>query len=260
VPVKKIFVIITVCLFYCVGCTPPPRTPVWENTKFKDLKRIKHTPQNALEAPLQFNMYVFALPADNFSAVKNVWNTLSIKPIQFISRHSFDENGFVAGVGKTAAWESIAKKLYDAKSKNLKTTDLVIFSGNQEYVPLLKLEAEKNVFYRAQDNQINGATLGPGETLLRLTAVTPPDVRGVCKLTIEPMFQNTAQSQTAPADANDLVFTASTFSVTMSPGDFVLLGPASFARQNMMLAGIFFSSPEESTVQLYMIVCAGVSN
>ena len=247
-PVKQILVIITVCLFYCTGCTPPPpKAPVWESVKFKDLVRKKHSPQNALESPMQFNMYIFSLPADNFIAVKDVWTTLSTKPIQFISHDSFDENGFAAGAGKTAMWEPIAEKLRAAKSTNLKTTDLVIFSKNQEYVSLLKLEAEKNIFYRTQDNKINGATLGPGEAVLRLTAVTPPDVRGVCKLTVEPMFKSTATPGEAPADANDLVFTTATFSVRMSPGDFVLLGPASFSRQDMTLSSIFFSSPDAST-------------
>jgi len=205
-------------------------------------------------------MYIFALPADNFAAVKDVWTTLSTKPIQFIRQNSFGENGFAAGVGKTAMWESVAKKLRDADSKNLKTIDLIMFSNNQEYVSLLQVETEKNIFYRTQDNQISGATLGPGETMLRLTAVTLPDVRGICKLTIEPIFQSTTKSKTVSADANDLIFTTATFNVRMSPGDFVLLGPASFSRQDMALGSIFFSSPKASTVQIYMIVCAGVSN
>ena len=259
-PVKQIFIIIAVCLFYCIGCTPPPKVPVWENVKFKDLARTKHSPQNALESPMQFNVYIFALPTDNFAYVKDVWTTLSTKPIRFISQDSFGENGFAAGVGKTTLWEPVAKKLRDANGKNLKTTNLIMFNNNQEYVSLLKLETEKNIFYRTQDNQISGATLGPGDAMLRLTAITPPDVRGVSKLTIEPMFKNMAPSQTASADANDLVFTTVTFSVKMSPGDFVLLGPASFSRQDMTLGSIFFSSPDTSTVQIYMIVCAGVSN
>jgi hypothetical protein len=258
--VKQIFVIIAVGLFYCIGCTPPPEAPVWENVKYKDLARAKHAPQSVLEAPLQFNMYIFALPANNFSSVKDVWTTLSTKPIRFMSKDSFGENGFAAGIGKTTQWEPIAKELRAARSKNLKTTDLVMFPGDQEYVSLSKLDAEKNIFYRTQDNQISGATLGPGETLLRLTAVTLPDVRGVCKLTIEPMFKNAAKSPIAPADANDLAFTSATFSVRMSPGDFILFGPVNFSPQDMTLSSIFFSSPDPLTMQIYMIVCAGVSN
>lgn len=242
-------------LFSCVGCAPP-KTPVWENVKYKDLAREKHSPQSVSESPLQFNVYIFSLPAGNFADIKDVWTPLSAKQIQCVSRDSFGENGFVAGTGTTALWQPVAEKLRAAKSKNLRTTDLVMFGGNQEYVSLLKLEAEKNIFYRTPDNQINGATLGPGEMLLRLTAVTPPDVRGVCNLTVEPMFKSAARS----ADANDLVFTAATFRAGMSPGDFVLLGPARFSRQAMTLGSIFFSSPDASTVQLYMIVCAGVGN
>jgi hypothetical protein len=261
VPVKQIFVIITICIFYCIGCTPPPsQTPVWENIKFKDLKHAKHSPQNALESPLQFNMYIFSLPAGNFAAVKDIWSNLSTKPIQFASQNSFGENGFAAGVGKTVMWEPIAEKLRAADGKNLKTIDLVMFPGNPEYVSLLSVDAEKNIFYRTQDNQINGATLGPGEAMLRLTAITPPDIRGVCKLTIEPMFKSMIKSLPASSDANDLAFTAAAFSVRMSPEDLILLGPASFSPQDMTLGSIFFSSPKTSTIQLYLIVCAGVSN
>lgn len=256
---KQISAIITVCLFCCIGCTPP-KAPVWEGVKFKDLARTKHSPQSVLESPLQFNVYIFALPADNFADVKDVWAALSTKPLRFVSTDSFGENGFAAGVGTTTQWEPVAEKLREAESKTIKKTDLIMFGGNREDIALLKLEAEKNIFYRTQDDQINGATLGPGETTLRLAAVTLPDVRGVCTLTIEPMFRNTAKPGNAAADANELVFAAATFSAKMSPGDFVLLGPARFSRQDMTLGSLFFSSPDTSTVQLYMIVCTGVSN
>jgi hypothetical protein len=257
--VKQIVVIIAVCLFYCVGCTPP-KTPVWENVKFKDLARAKHSPQNTPAPPLQFTMYIFALPADNFADIKDVWTALSTKPLRFSSPDLFGENGFAAGVGKTTTWEPIAEKLRQAESKTIKKTDLIIFSGSREDIALLKLEDEKNIFYRTQDDQINGATLGPGEMMLRLVAVTLPDVRGVCKLTVEPIFATTSKSPTILADTSDLAFAAATFSVQLSPGDFILLGPAGSSRQDMTLGGIFFSSPETSMMQIYMIVCAGVSN
>jgi hypothetical protein len=263
VPVKQIFAIITVCLFYCVGCTPPPpNTPVWENVKFKDLARTKHPSQsgNTFDSPLQFTVYIFSVPADNFSTAKDAWTTLAAKPIRFVEEDLFRKNGFAAGVGQTATWESVAEKLRAAGSKNQKTTDLIMFDANFNRLSLLRIDAEKSIFYRAPNNQISGVTLEPGEAMLRFSAATIPDMRGACKLTVEPVFKNNAKTDSISADTEELVFSAVSFTATMSQGDFVLLGSVNYANRDMTLSGIFFSSQDRPTAQIYLIVCTGVNN
>ncbi|MDO8303564.1 MAG: hypothetical protein Q7T18_10010, partial [Sedimentisphaerales bacterium] len=88
-----------VYLLLCVGCQPaPPESPVWERVKFKDLAAVKHSAQTdkTVSSPLQFTLYVFSIPADNFAAVKDIWTNLSAKSIRFTSEKLFGENGFVA--------------------------------------------------------------------------------------------------------------------------------------------------------------------
>jgi hypothetical protein len=261
--VKQIFAIITVCLFYCIGCTPsPPNTPVWENVKLKDLARTKHSAQSgtSLDSPLQFTMYIFSVPANNFSTAKDAWTTLTTKSIRFVGENLFRENGFAAGVGQAATWESVAEKLRAAEGKNQKTTELIIFDAGFNRVSLLRIDAEKNIFYRAPNSQISGVTLGPGEAVLRISATTIPDMRGVCNLTVEPGFKNNAKLGSLSADTEDVVFSAVSFKAKMSEGDFILLGPASYASHDMTLSGIFFSSQDQSAAQIYLIVCTGVNN
>ncbi|MDO8301781.1 MAG: hypothetical protein Q7T18_00920, partial [Sedimentisphaerales bacterium] len=138
--------------------------------------------------------------------------------------------------------------------------DLIMFDNGANRISLLHIDSEKNIFCRTQDNQVTGVTLGPGETMLRLTAAATPEVRGVCKLTVEPIFKSTAKPDSISAVSDELAFDTVSFIATLSPGDFILLGPAAYAPQDMTLGSIFFSSPDKSAVLLYLIVCTEVNN
>jgi hypothetical protein len=251
---KQISTIVLVCLLACLGCESigNPK-PVWEDIKFKELKAAKHSSQadKTILTLLQFNFYIISLPSDNFVAVNDIWTNLSKKAIHFTGGGLFTENGFAAGSGQSSQWPSIAEKLRAAQSKNRRTIDLIIPDKGTDYVSLLlKTNAEKNIFHKAKDDQVGGVTLGPGEAMFRLTAATITDMRGVCRLAVEPAFKS----------ADEVVFSEVSFTATMSPGDFILLGPARYFENDMTLSGIFFSSPGRPAMQLYLIICTGVNN
>jgi hypothetical protein len=256
---KQISQIVLACLFIGAGCqSVAPEPPVWEQVKFKDLAPSRNPQQT--DTPLQFNVYFFSVPAGNFPAVKDIWTTLAAKQIRFNNAGLFSQNGFVAGFGQQTAWPAVAEKLRNADTKSQKTIELIIPANNTDSVSLLRLDAEKNIFYKAQYDQVSGVTVGPGQSFFRFTASTIPDMRGVCRLTVEPIFQSTVRQYPTSGNTSELVFKAVSFSAQMSPGDFLLLGPSDYADQDMTLRGIFFSSPGQSAAQIYLIVCAGVNN
>jgi len=261
--VKRLSILILSSLSICVGCqSVPAQKPVWEQVKLKELSAAKHSPQSdkARGQPLQFNVYVFSVPRANFRDVKGIWAKLSTKQIRFNGGNLFNENGFLAGFGQAAAWPPVAEKLKNADSKNLKTINLIMLDNSTERILLLQSDSEQNIFFKAQDNQLNGVTLGPGEAMLRITAATIPDKRGVCNLTIEPTFNPSAKPSSPLVDNEEIVFNSVSLTAQMSAGDFLLLGPANYASQGMTLSSIFFSSGDKSSAQLYLIICLGVNN
>lgn len=258
---KRIIAIVWLCLL-CFGCQPPPaQEPVWENVKFSELRSPHKTKdgQNP-ESMLQFKVYTFLVPADNLAGIKEIWTNLLTKQMHFNNPELFEQNGFVAGFGQAESWKNVAKKLRAAESKNLKTIDLIIPDNNTDHIFLLENEAEKNIFYKAQGNQVSGVTLGKGELALRVTASTIPDMRGVCRVTVEPSFHDTTKHNLMPGKPEEIIFNTASLNAKMTPGDFILLGPANYTEQDMTLAGVFFSVPDKSAVQLYLIMCAGVNN
>jgi hypothetical protein len=255
--------VITMCILICAGCrSANEKTPVWGDVKIKELAAARHSQPtgSVVEPSVQFNVYIFSVPAANFASARDSWTTLSTKSILFTNLDLFGKNGFVVGAGRTDTWEPIAEKLRAAGGKNQRTVDLIMPPNNTDYVSLIRFAGEKNIFYRMENNQVNGVTLGPGEAMLRLTAATIPDMRGVCSLTVEPIFKNVAKPDVSSAGADELAFNTVSFRAKMSPGDLILLGPANYAKQDMTLSGIFFAAQNQPVVQLYLIVCMEVSN
>jgi hypothetical protein len=263
VPVKKIFVIINVCLLCFISCTPAPtKTPVWEQVKFKDLAHPKKTDPagNFGRLPLQFTFHIFSVPPANFDFVKDLWQNLSDKPLHFADKNIFRENGFMAGAGQAETWRSAAEKLRTANAKNLKTIDLIIFDNNPSDVSLISSDHERNIFYRTADNQISGVTLGKGEAMFRISAAAVSDMRGVCNMTVEPLFKNTTSSDNSSGLGGELSFGTASLTAKMSPQDFVLIGPANYTPRGMTPESVFFLPPDNSSIQIYLIVCTGVNN
>lgn len=244
----------------CPGCQKPQQKPVWEDIKFRELAAPRHTPsaQNRLEPPFQFDVYIFNVPLESFSELKTAWQALETEKITFKSRQFFNQNGFAAGLGQRETWPGIAEVLRGIESENSRTVDLIMADNSTERVFVKQLDSEKNIFYKTQTGQLSGSTVGPGKALIRLTASTIPDRRGVCRLTVEPAFTGTERSALAAAP-EEITFDSMPFTATMSQGDFVLLGPRE-TKQEMALGSIFFSLPDKPEVQLYLIFCMRVNN
>jgi hypothetical protein len=258
---KKLAILLGLVLALA-GCQgPEPEKPVWQDIKFKELAIAKHSSpaQNPLQPPFQLNVYIFDVPIGNFDIVRACWDNLDRKQIRFKNEEIFSQNGFLAAMGSTSVWPKVAEKLHQADSKTLKSVDLIMANNDTERIPVSQIDAEKSIFYKTLNGQISGATVGPGKAMLRLTASTISDMRGVCRLTIEPAFTSTIRSGISAGAPEEIIFDSMPFTARISQGDFILLGPAITA-QEMALGSLFFETPDKTTVQIYLIFCVKVNN
>lgn len=240
-------------LVVCLGgCTSPEKEPIWERVKIGDLAP-SHTgkgPSRLWLRTINFDVHIFEIPADNISALDELWPMLYQQPLQLNHKAAFAANSFSAGFGQLPMWEKIAEVLRGARGNRAGTISLLLPDGRPQDVFVAALPSEQTIFYVTSEGLTEGATVGPGRFSLRIKADKIPGARGVCKLTAVPAFSPPVRIAIPllrrRAKSGEFLFGSAGFSLKMSPGDFVLLGPDKYLSHQITLGSLLFSKPEGS--------------
>ena len=117
----------------------------------------------------------------------------------------------------------------------------------------------KDIIYASSARQFETVPLGPGEIVLRIKAEKIPEARGICTLNVKPAF--TAQN----LRQDEYPFTPLSFTVRISPGYFLFLGPTDSVVPKDSLANLFFRKQgrgaeqgKEEYIKTYLLVCTGI--
>lgn len=269
---KNIVVAITLCsvLAGCQKNVAPE--PFSSKVKIGDLASVQHkaNPDNiAKVVPVFCSVYVLSLPEENLSVLGGIWRDIPDKAIRFKDAGLFKENFLGAGMGKSSQWDPIAKRLESAGANHDHTSILTIVDDgtgqkNEVSVQVAQLSDETTIFYKTDQGQPYGATIGPGKITLKIRARVLPGARGVASVRIVPAFEPYAAMRNTSLlepENQELIFEPAQFGVSMEPGDFVLLGPLSFIPQEQTLNTKLFSKPQaRGTVQIFLIVCTKVGD
>jgi len=240
--------------------------PVWEQVKIGDIVPTTGTRgQDAhLLKTINFNVYVFELPADNISVLDGIWPMLYTKPLQFNDYEAFSANSFLVGFGQLPMWNRIRGLLLSGGAEKTETVSLLLTDGQHRDYSVSRLESEQTVFYIPSGGTMEGATIGPGKIALRITTEKDPTSRGVCDVNFLPVFTPLLSSAipqlAARAKLKEFLFTPVGFGLKMSPGDFVFLWPGKYSKDQITLSSLFFSRPKsrKPVVRAYMFICAMV--
>jgi len=245
-----------ITLLVCVialltGCKPSQEdVPVWKQVKVGDLAppHIGKHPGGQLLKTMNFNVYIFEIPADNVGKLDNVWQMLYMKPLQFNDYDAFGANSFSAGFGQIRMWNKIIGSLSAAGAVKIRTISLLLPDNQSTDIAVARLYRQQSVFYVARGGSMEGATIGPGRLVLRIKAKKVPSSRGVCEVDVLPAFTFSAGTSVPSVRGRigERLFTSANFGLKMSPGDFFLLGSGSYTSDRISLAGLFFSKPEGS--------------
>lgn len=267
-----------VLLSFClIGCANPEEEPIWENVKIGDLapRRGGKPPSARLIKTINFDLHIFEMPAENIDKLDDTRKNLYTRPLRFNSLHAFGANSFSVHFGQIRMLDEIYNLLLAASGKILAKVSLMLAEDLPESIAITGLNGPRTIFFTSTYGSREGANIGPGILALRLKAQTIPGSRGVCNVTVYPVFSPPIRRGAIPQlDARtklrEFPFSAAAFGLKMGPGDFVLLGPKEYISDQTALGGLFFSNPQGSlffseterkppelkpAVRIFLLVC-----
>jgi hypothetical protein len=267
------------------GCNPPKDDkPVLEDITIGDLAPPDRAQRPGVQRlkTINFNVYVFELPAENVRALDEVWQVLYTKPLRLNDFNAFSGNSFSVGFGEMQIWNRIAEVLGTADAKKMPTVSLLVPEGQAQDVAVRSLYKEQPVYYVSGGGSMEGPTVGPGRLALRIKARKIPGARGVCYVEVHPVFSPPFMSSIPHladrAKAGEVPFVSAGFGLKMSRGDFFFLGPEEYISHGATLGSLFFSIPEgtfffskpeggaltgrrerKPAVRVFLVVCTSVN-
>jgi len=272
---------------FLAGCEAPESDkPIWEQVKIGDLvppDSGKRPSEGSLKT-INFEVYVFEMPAENINVLAEIWPMLYAQPFRFDDYGAFGANSFSVGFGQIQMWDEIGGLLDAGGAKMMPTVTLLLADGQTDDVTITSIYREQSVFYISSGGSMRGATVGPGKLVLRIKAEKIPGSRGVCNVRVHPVFSPPVASSipqlAVRAKAGELAFISAGFQLKMSPGDFFLLGPEKYISDQISLGSLFFSKPEGSlfftkiksesspsavrperkpAIRVFLLVCTGMN-
>ncbi len=258
------FIVFVGVFFLPSGCGGDKDKPIWQDVKITDLAPSYSgaKPDRQLQM-IDFDVYIFEMPAEAVTVLDDVWPVLSTQSLRFNNRNAFGANLFSAGFGSGSMWDKVGQALRSGGARKIRKISLYLFEAQANDVIASRLYGKENMFYLADQGRREQITVGPGTFVLRLKAERIASAKGVCKVSVMPVFSPLAASSipqlAARIKAGEVPFEAVGFELKMAPGDFVFLGPKKYVSRQAGLSGRFFSrAGDEPAVRVYLIVFGAI--
>lgn len=280
-PRLVLYVLLSFCL---IGCAIPEEEPIWEKVKIGDLAPYHgdKPPEARLIKTINFDVDIFEIPAENISRLDDIWlswRTDFRRPVRFDSFYAFSANSFAVRIGQIPMWNRIHELLLAAGGQKITRVSLLLADSEAQTIAVTGLDSPRTVFFTSRRGSREGANIGPGILALQIRAQKIPGLRGVCDVTVCPVFSLPATGGSIPqlaarAKLREFPFDAAAFGVRMSPGDFAFLGPERYISDQTTLSGLFFSKPKGSlflsatsrkgpgykpAVRIFLLVCTAIN-
>jgi hypothetical protein len=240
------------------GCAAAEK-PIWERMKITDLE--PPSKEHGVIEPLRtinFDAYVFEIPAENIKILGQIREILSTQPLHFNNHDTFQANSFFAGFGQIQMWGKVSEVLRGAGAEKAETNSLLLPDGQADDIFVARLRREQTFYYVSSKGLTEGVTLGQGALVLRIKAEKIAASRGVCGVTIQPVFVSRLSTYEKP---DEFYFTSCGFELKMSGDDFVILCPEEYISGQATLNGLLFSrSVIRPVIRIYLIFCVTVSD
>ena len=257
-------IVLSYVIFFLVGCGAPVQKPIWEEMKIGDLRpaRISKDKYEQFKN-IHFMVYFFEIPAENIGKLDDVWPMFYTKPLKFNNYSAFSKNFFSVGYAQTSQWDKIRELLTASGGKKVESISLLIQNGQSSDIFIRRLRKPQDIFYVAETGGMEGKTLGPGKLLFRVKVEKIPEQRGVCNVSISPMFSppidNAISMLASRQREGEFVFDSAAFELKMSSGDLFFLAPKKYINDNMTLPSFFFTKTQpEPVIRTILFVCTRI--
>lgn len=246
-----------------IGCgQEKPKQPNIKGITLRDLTPINPTREETELINITLDILAFEIPLDNLYMLTQIWPNLNTDTISFVDTPGFAANDFALGSGQGWMWRHVSEIFEPAGAKRIASERLLMRKGQEDYFQVARLRKKGNIFYFNQSRAYQPVPVDNGILILKIAAEYIPHQRGICTINARPAFKPRG-SHLRRKGTQLLVekheFSSLGFSIVMSPGDFLLLGPAAFPQDANSIGQFFFiPSRKKPTVRLYAILCTSI--
>jgi hypothetical protein len=256
---------LTALITSCNGQKQQNAKPVWEDVKLGDLAPTGQKPQIQRLDSINFQVNIFETPAENTGKLNEISKTLYTQPFRFKHFKAFGANSFSVGFGRTSLGNQIFDMLSEAGAKRVGSSVILLSDGRYDDLPVNRLFNRTSIYYTSTDGSIKTKSIGPGQLALRIKAQKIPGLRGVCNVSFTPVSPSPLKQLTTKSsdssESNDTFFESCSFSLKMSPGDFIYLRPLQYISHQNSLGSFFFSrAAARPYVVSFLIICTQISD
>ena len=239
----RIFLIIPA--IWLTACEQPKRSTAQTALSGIKISDIAPTFSDRLGPEIVFQIFTFEFPAQRVLELERFFENLRLQPLSFANYKAFKANGFSAGFGRGREWNLVAEQLRRTEARETLSNTLIVFDNTGDAIGAVWVDAGQTIFYFGEDGSVGGLSPGMGRLILQLKAEPLPEVRAVAKVVIQPVFrQGMEESLNRLAGIEKIdekVFSFARFSLKMSDGDFILLGPSEYKKDKTLLSSLFFA-------------------
>ena len=265
---------------FCLSGCPQAQdeVPIWETVKIGDLAPYEGDRPAAPETlkTVNLDVYIFEVPGMNVHKLDRIRKTFYVRPLRLKNYPSFEADSFQIRFGQGERWKEIQDLVLAAGGQRVANVSLMLPDAMPETIAVAGLDRPQSVFFTAPDGSRQAANIGPGVLGLRVQAETIPGAKGQCSVSAYPVFSppthRAVPELNLRAKLREFPFTTAAFGLTMSPGDFVYLGPKQYLTDPTTLGGLFFSNPKgnlffgkteaaefKPCTRVFLLFCTGIN-
>jgi len=280
--------------FALAGCQEEQNKPVRPQVQSTKLSDIQPLYKPDMPPELHFRIYTFQLSRNNLANTNRIFEILEKEKFQFTNPEAFKANGFAAGFARADAWQQLGEGLQQAKAVGVRDSAMIVFDDGSQDLFFANTKQKRSIdYYRSQHDSFK-KDITQGQLAWRIRAWPSEDKEKTALIQIMPVSKPDIPPGINPLTRRKrskvVLFNTLGFELEMTPGDFVVLLPASDdpdtnpntmyptdaeesgssketqktgAESNLeksTLGSLFFEVESKPLIRLFVVVCVGTGN
>ena len=261
------------CLYglFC-GCLAPPNSP--HDSASLTAQRAELSPLRGRSSPadagsihvvdLAFDVIRIDMPADGIRHSLKIWNHVDEMRIGAETVAQLARNGVRMGIATDEGWTAM-RVIFDACEARWEQQQMIGQRGLPLSIEIGAVESSEPIFYYDARHKLQGKTFSAGKKLVNLGFGYRPELGGVIDLQVGMEVRHDrgvmawekrgGVIREVPA-FDRKVFHDLDVSLSLNPGEFLILGPSARAAETYLIGSRFFTRDEGGSAYEIMFFIA----
>lgn len=288
------YALLSALVFALAGCQEAQNVPFQPQAQSTKLSDIQPLYKPDMPPELHFKMYTFHVDKNNLANADRIFEIFEKDKFQFTNPDAFKANGFAASSAKAGLWQQLGEGLQQAKAVGVRDSAMIVFDDGSQDLFFANTKQKRSIdYYRSQHDRFK-RDITQGQLAWRIRAWPLEDKEKTAMVQIMPVSKPDIPPGAKPLARRRrprvVIFDAVGFELEMTPGDFVVLSPASCdldtspdtkdpaypeesessketpkigTESNLKkstLGSLFFEVENKPLIRLFVIVCVGTGN